>query len=267
MRTISSLRGPVAGIVAAVAGAVLLLGAGWSPTGWAASPRQDVSASDPIQHIVVIVRENHSFDNLFGRFPNADGATTAHEGSKVVKLGVTPDRLHQDLGHGSITGDLGNRCREDGPFLSHQQRHSVSDEDLQAVQTVQGVQGVPGCRRVPVHAGADPELLDVRRRTSRLADHFFSTVMGDSFPNHLVTIAGQNFNVIDNPTALRKARDIVGLRCRSRRHSARLQRREEQSPPTLASTARRWPTRRTRSTSAGSTTRRRRGLRVHLVDV
>ena len=32
-----------------------------------------------------------------------------------------------------------------------------------------------------------------------LADHFFSTVMGDSFPNHLVTIAGQNFNVIDNP--------------------------------------------------------------------
>src|SRR3989442_7776614 len=29
--------------------------------------------SGPIQHVVIIVKENHAFDNYFGRFPGADG--------------------------------------------------------------------------------------------------------------------------------------------------------------------------------------------------
>ena len=29
--------------------------------------------SGPIQHVVIIVKENHAFDNYFGRFPDADG--------------------------------------------------------------------------------------------------------------------------------------------------------------------------------------------------
>ena len=28
-----------------------------------------------IEHVVIIVRENHTFDNDFGRFPGADGAS------------------------------------------------------------------------------------------------------------------------------------------------------------------------------------------------
>src|SRR5260370_40722349 len=27
----------------------------------------------PIQHVVIIIKENHAFDNYFGRFPGADG--------------------------------------------------------------------------------------------------------------------------------------------------------------------------------------------------
>src|SRR5436305_15306814 len=30
-------------------------------------------ASGPIQHVVIIVKENHTFDNYFGRFPGVDG--------------------------------------------------------------------------------------------------------------------------------------------------------------------------------------------------
>src|SRR5579864_5074539 len=29
---------------------------------------------NPIEHIVIIVKENHSFDNYFGSFPGANGA-------------------------------------------------------------------------------------------------------------------------------------------------------------------------------------------------
>jgi Phosphoesterase family len=36
-------------------------------------------------------------------------------------------------------------------------------------------------------------------QTFALADHFFSTILGPSFPNHLVTIAGTSFQTIDNP--------------------------------------------------------------------
>lgn len=32
-------------------------------------------AATPIKHVVVIVKENHTFDNYFGAFPNADGST------------------------------------------------------------------------------------------------------------------------------------------------------------------------------------------------
>jgi len=37
---------------------------------------------EPIQHIIVISLENHSFDNLFGFFPGADGITNAKKKAK-----------------------------------------------------------------------------------------------------------------------------------------------------------------------------------------
>ena len=30
---------------------------------------------NPIEHVVIIVKENHSFDNYFGTFPGANGTT------------------------------------------------------------------------------------------------------------------------------------------------------------------------------------------------
>src|SRR5205085_7188089 len=53
-----------------------------------------------IQHIVFIVKENRSFDNYFGTFPGADGATTAVISTgERIDLGHTPDILPRDLGH------------------------------------------------------------------------------------------------------------------------------------------------------------------------
>jgi len=34
--------------------------------------------SNPIQHVVLIIKENHCFDNYFGTFPGANGATYPH---------------------------------------------------------------------------------------------------------------------------------------------------------------------------------------------
>src|SRR5262245_24330537 len=55
----------------------------------------------PIQHVVVIFKENRSFDDYFGRLPGVDGATTAKKkDGTVVSLAETPDSVPRDPGHG-----------------------------------------------------------------------------------------------------------------------------------------------------------------------
>src|SRR5262249_10319453 len=53
-----------------------------------------------IQHIVFIVKENRTFDNYFGTFPGADGATTGmiHTGG-IIPLSRQPDMLTHDIDH------------------------------------------------------------------------------------------------------------------------------------------------------------------------
>src|SRR5215467_15768099 len=43
-----------------------------------------------VEHIIVIYLENHSFDNLFGFFPNADGIAAAGETKIQVDLDGHP---------------------------------------------------------------------------------------------------------------------------------------------------------------------------------
>ncbi|HZV76523.1 MAG TPA: alkaline phosphatase family protein [Candidatus Babeliales bacterium] len=65
------------------------------------------SAKSPIEHVVLIVQENRSFDNFFATFPGADGATRGkakvREGSGYVDEWVTlaPHALlmSQDIAH------------------------------------------------------------------------------------------------------------------------------------------------------------------------
>src|SRR5579863_10426467 len=56
--------------------------------------------TNPIKHVVFIVRENRSFDSYFGTFPNADGATkgTLSNGT-VIPLSHLGDQMPHDMGH------------------------------------------------------------------------------------------------------------------------------------------------------------------------
>ena len=76
--------------------AILLVFSGLSPL---AAPRAVVAApqaSNPIKHIVIMVKENRTFDDLFGTFPGADGATTYKDPhGKVHPLNHQPDHLER----------------------------------------------------------------------------------------------------------------------------------------------------------------------------
>ena len=137
----------------------------------------------PITHIVIIDKENHSFDNLFGRFPGADGTTTAPTASGgTVPLNHTPDHILLDIGHGGDAAafaiDQGRMDRFDALPGALQDGKDIADSQYYESD-------------IPAYwAYAKRYTLD---------DHFFSTIIGPSFPNHLVTIAASSANTIDNP--------------------------------------------------------------------
>ncbi len=53
--------------------------------------RLNVAATSPIRHVVIIVKENHGYDNYFGAFPGGDGATMARSPNPPP---ADPDHRH-----------------------------------------------------------------------------------------------------------------------------------------------------------------------------
>src|SRR5438270_13278221 len=88
--------------VLTVAIALLSIGAFYhapkSPTRAALS-----SSTTPISHIVFMIKENRSFDNMFGTFPGANGATTFTDPKgNVHPLNHQPDHLQSDIDHSHV---------------------------------------------------------------------------------------------------------------------------------------------------------------------
>lgn len=99
-------------IIASLLGAAVALTACWGgsnslPAGSASQTGARHHTSDPITHIVLMVQENRTFNNLFATFPGADGTTTGLEriGSgkkaKTVEIDLTETNLAdpKDLNH------------------------------------------------------------------------------------------------------------------------------------------------------------------------
>src|SRR5205823_10338106 len=59
----------------------------------AATDRQLALARHKIKHVVFLIKENRTFDTMFGRFPGADGATTGRKcgSASPVKLTLAAD--------------------------------------------------------------------------------------------------------------------------------------------------------------------------------
>jgi phospholipase C len=142
----------------------------------------DGQGSCPIKHVVFIIKENHSFDNLFAHFPGADGTSFARVRGKRVPLGTTPDHLPFDIAH-----------------TNYSARTAVNHGKMNQFYRLYGA--VQFGHDYADSAYRKSEIPNYWAYASRftLADHFFSTVLGPSFPNHLVEIAAQSGGAIDNP--------------------------------------------------------------------
>jgi len=149
----------------------------------AATTTPTAAPPDPIQHIVILVKENRSFDNYFGTFPGADGTRVGRLSTgRVVPLIHAPDHTLLDIAH---QGDAAHIAVDQG--------------------RMDGFNLLPGA----VQDGQDIALSQLYQsdipnywtyaKTFTLDDHFFSTINGPSYPNHLVTVMAGSHNTDDNP--------------------------------------------------------------------
>ncbi|GAC1546407.1 MAG: hypothetical protein NVS3B10_10380 [Polyangiales bacterium] len=142
----------------------------------------------PVKHIVFFIKENRTFDNYFGTFPGADGATTAKasDGS-TVPLAHQPDQV-PDISHAWEAALL---AYDDG---------KMDKFDLIAGGPKPRPPGVFGNNALTQYVEADIPSYFAYAREYVLGDRMFSSLLGPSFPNHLFTIAAQSGDAVDNPS-------------------------------------------------------------------
>ena len=126
-----------------------------------------------IQHVVIILKENRSFDQYFGAFPGADGATTGveHDGT-VVPLTPPSEPLPNDLGHSATQfaiaydgGKMDGFDLEDGAF-------SQTGDNLAYTEMTQS---------------QIPNYWAYAERYA-LGDHMFTDFHGASFGNNVASV-------------------------------------------------------------------------------
>ena len=149
-----------------------------------ASTTTIATAASPIRHIIVIIQENRSFDNLFMGFPGANTVTAGetHTG-KIVAL--SPVTL-------TNTGDPGHNHTD---WLAAYAHGHMNGFDLEKFYDGDDVGTfsyayVPRSTIVPYWTLASDYTL---------ADEMFQSNSGPSFPAHQYLIAGQADNVSSIP--------------------------------------------------------------------
>ena len=141
-----------------------------------------------INHVVFLIKENRTYDNMFGAFNSKYGTKTCTLSTgQVVPEGRAPDRYEHDVDH------------EWASALLAMDGGKMDQFDLIGLGTL-------------TSGDANGDLLTCRQFTSAdipnyfayahnfaLGVNMFSSLHGPSFPNHLYTIAAESFGVIDNP--------------------------------------------------------------------
>src|SRR5512132_2722862 len=136
-----------------------------------ADPAVVAAAQHKIKHVVFVIKENRTFDNYFGLFPNADGTTTGvHCDGSTAPLERAPDRGFA-AGHSFTDGirviDGGKMdCFDDVGYSQFQE------------------QQIPNYWAYARHF--------------TLADEFFSSIYGPTGIEHLWTFSAQSDRFIDH---------------------------------------------------------------------
>ncbi len=155
------------------------------------SPSLAAHGSNPIKHIVFFIKENRTFDNYFGTYPGANGATTAidsqgkrvpllHQKDQIPDISHTYDNARLAWDHGRMDRFDLIALRSKSSQISGGYHPYANNSLTQFYQS-----------DIPNYWKYAQDFV--------LGDQMFSSLMGPSFPNHLYTVAAQSDGVIGNP--------------------------------------------------------------------
>jgi phospholipase C len=158
---------------------VLLIAGQLSPV-QAASIQDSIQTKTPIEHLVVLMQENHSFDNYFGTYPGADGfpkGTTmpvdpSNPGAGVVEPWHLGNTTITDLSHSSATFHEQYNDGKMNGFISALNRRN---------QNGRLTMGYYDGQDIPYYWNLADHYV--------LFDQFFSSAKDGSFPNHMYWVA------------------------------------------------------------------------------
>lgn len=132
----------------------------------------------PIKHVVFVILENRSFDNVFGRFPGADGARFGFD--QGLKRPLTQAELQRakDLPHCYQC----NLATINAGAMDGFNQSESADEYAYTQFSRDQITAYWNWAKSYV-----------------LSDNFFASATGPSFPNHMYTIAATSGGALDNP--------------------------------------------------------------------
>lgn len=141
-----------------------------------------------INHVIFLIKENRTYDNMFGAFNAKYGTKTCTLSTgQVVPTGRAPDRYEHDVDHGwasALLGMDGGKMDQFDLIALGSGDSGDNDGDLLT------------CRQF---TAADIPNYFAYAHNFALGANMFSSLHGPSFPNHLYTVAAESFGVIDNP--------------------------------------------------------------------
>jgi phospholipase C len=175
---------------------------------WAPAVIVDVDV--PIEKVVVIIKENRTYDNLFGRFARGDGARFGRlSNGRLIRLRRAPDIYSHDMGHDFKSGLI-----------------AVNGGRMNGFDRIAGSRdGSPFTQ----YRGEDIPAYWRYADTFTLGDRMFSSTYGPTPPEHLYFIAGTSQRVMSRTYARNgRSQDDPRRYCADRRELFKRLRRHPQ---------------------------------------
>jgi len=163
---------------------------------------------DPIKHVILLLLENRSFDQMLGcfreRYPNLDGVDPANRGSNTDNSGQIfkqeeTREVQMDLDPGHRLEDVMVQLENNnaGFVKNFVQRHADSSPE----------------QRQQVMSFYPLMFLDALHRMARdftICDHWFSSVPGPTWPNRFFALSGTSSGTVRMPKGITDS-DLEGF--------------------------------------------------------
>lgn len=164
-------------------------------------PAPALAAYEAVEHIIVISLENHSFDNLFGDFPGAEGRAQAKPGNTIQRdrngkafatlPPVMDTRQRPPVPDTRFPADLPNAPFSIGQYVAADEKTGdLVHKFYQQIDQIHGGRmdrfaavSDAGALIMGYYDGSKLGLWDYARRYT-LLDHFFAGAFGGSMLNH-----------------------------------------------------------------------------------